>query len=175
MTRDLEELGGHAGLDAHALTKQEVAALLCAEGHRAGFWCVPEFEIDGDKLKRRIDVVWACRDRNSQSLWQPIAAFEIEGHDVAGESIDKNVDSLGAAKKAKAAVCAMVLFQAGPRGEPWGGKIISKSVDRVARRVSNCHHASLAELGIDVVLDKDLRDRLGPWIEMARSHRLSSG
>ena len=160
-------LGGHRGYDADAMSKQEVAALLCREGVEAGLWSVPEFEIASEDGKtRRIDVVWARRVRRTPGhLWEPIAAFEIEGHGVARDSIRKNADSLTAASRSGAQVLAMVLFQVGPDGKPWLPK--RKVVDTVSI-LGSCLD-SAASPQIEVVLDENLRERLGEWLQSVGS------
>jgi hypothetical protein len=76
-------------------TKQQIASLLCARGIEAGYDVVPEYMVmDGD-TKQMIDIVWVRKasPENSRSSWSPVAAFEIEGHCVKLESMDKNVAS----------------------------------------------------------------------------------
>ena len=171
MIRNTEDLGRHAGLAARALTKEEVAAALCDAGHRAGYWSVPEFEVQGqDGVRRRIDVAWATRQSpDAKSIWRPVAAFEIEGHRVAPGSIRKNVDSLQAAAGRGASVTAMILFQVGPDGKPWGRASVATSLPRADK------HLQLFKLergcgdSIEVVLDERLHDKLSIWVESVAS------
>jgi hypothetical protein len=174
MNRRIEDLGGHSGLAAKALTKEEVAAALCDAGHRAGFWSVPEFEIRGfDQVCRRIDVVWALRQLvDSNHIWLPVAAFEIEGHRVAAGSIQKNVDSLQAAIDRGAIVSAMVLFQVGPDLKPWGRARAATSLSRAETYLARFKQARQSTHPIEVVLDEQLQERLGAWVEsVASQHR----
>lgn len=168
MNRRIEELGGHPDLAATALMKAEVAALLCDAGHRAGFWVIPEFEIMGrDQVRRRIDVVWAARQSADGShVWLPMAAFEIEGHDVAPGSVGKNVDSLQAAVERGALVSAMVLFQAGPDGKRWGRKLTTSGVLRAESLLAGFKQQRSSSCTIEVVLDEQLGERLSTWIQM---------
>jgi len=164
-----EELGGHPGLPRNALSKHEVAALLCRAGVEAGFWVIPEFEVRGlTGSKRSIDVVWARRcPRDSHRPWAPVAAFEIEGHGVGRgaphASITKNAESLTAAGALGASVRAMVLFQAGPDGSSWDKGSATDHVPTAQRLIDR----ALAELPppqpAEVVLDEQLVMRLSEW------------
>jgi hypothetical protein len=168
MNRRIEELGGHPDLAATALMKAEVAALLCDAGHRAGFWVIPEFEIMGrDQVRRRIDVVWAARQiADGKHVWLPMAAFEIEGHDVAPGSVEKNVDSLQAAVDCGAVVSTMVLFQVGPEGKRWGRKLPTSSVSRAERLLAEFKQQRSSNCPIEVVLDEQISGRLSTWVQM---------
>lgn len=173
MSRKIEDLGRHShpGLAAKALTKEEVAAALCDAGHRAGFWSIPEFEIRGlDRVCRRIDVVWASRQLlESNHIWLPVAAFEIEGHRVAAGSVRKNVDSLQAAMDRGAVVSAMVLFQVGPDLKPWGRARAATSLSRAETYVAQFKLERSSIDPIEVVLDERLHERLGAWVESVAS------
>jgi hypothetical protein len=166
------ELGGHSGLAHRAMSKQEVASALCRVGIQAGFWSVPEFELVGlEGVSRKIDVVWAKRIPRSEGLlWKPIAAFEIEGHNVAHsrKSICKNADSLTAAGNAGALVLAMVLFQVGPSGDPWylalkGSKERSKTC--AEQSLTECLKEMRSTRHVDVVLDENLVEKLESWVQ----------
>jgi len=166
-----EEFGRHAGFHHRAMSKQEVAAALCRVGILVGFWSVPEFEIKGmNGAERRIDVVWAMRiPLSGDCMWKPVAAFEIEGHDVAlaPGSIRKNADSLTAARRDGADVLAMVLFQVGPKGQLWHRAASENSTTRVQETLTT----SLKELNstapVEVLLDQELFERLESWVQRA--------
>lgn len=126
----------HAG----ALTKQEVFAKLAVEGVRRGFVPIGEYEIFGImnvlslkgekqpkigvKFPKEIDLVWARRaparsfsasDAN-QTVWDIVAAFEIEGYDNGskgnpGNPLKKDVMALAEARlRWGAQTSALVLF-----------------------------------------------------------------
>jgi hypothetical protein len=175
MTRIDNKLGGHAGRAPGALTKQEVAALLCRAGHQAGYWVVPEFEVlTATGERRRIDVVWAVRNElGLKSIWHPVAAFEIEGHRVAPASIAKNVASLDAAAAGGAVITAMVLFQVGPDGKPWGRSNSASSLGRASRCLKRFQSEAICRAMIEVVLDEELTGCLGGW-EAALAGRASA-
>lgn len=171
MTAATDELGGHPSLPPNALSKHEVAALLCRAGVEAGFWVIPEFEVRGQTdSKRSIDVVWARRiPRDSHRPWIPVAAFEIEGHGVGRgaphASITKNAESLTAAGALGAVVRAMVLFQAGPDGTSWD----KGSAREHLTGAQGLLNRALAELGsghsAEVVLDEELEHQLKIWLQ----------
>lgn len=175
MSRRLEDLGSHPDreLAATALTKEEVAAALCDAGHRAGFWAIPEFEIQGrDRVSRRIDVVWASRLADpSNHIWRPVAAFEIEGHRVAAGSVRKNVDSLQAAMDRGAVVTAMVLFQVGPNRKRWGRAPATTSVLRAEAYLEQFKRERSSTCSIEVVLDEGLGERLASWAQVVASQQ----
>lgn len=177
MNRIAEELGCHRALPAHAraLSKQEVAAALCRAGLLAGLWSVPEFEIRGrDGMRRKIDVAWARREpRGRMTLWRPVAAFEIEGLNVAGDSIRKNVDSLTAAAEAGAIVRAMVLFQVGPDAQPWCDMAVDAGVRRATDRFGEAL-ASRQNPVHEVVLDETLCERLALWVQLIASQQVAA-
>ena len=174
MKRIVEELGGHRDLADRAMAKQEVVAALCRAGFLAGLWAVPEFEIDGGQGDRRkLDVVWAMRSpRGSGVLWRPIAAFEVEGHNVALSSIEKNADSLLAAANAGASIRAMVLFQVGPGGQPWYPSRERTSVARSEAHLRQCLGA--VPHRVEVLLDERLQERLGEWMQVAASQQAAA-
>jgi hypothetical protein len=168
----LSELGNHPRLAHRAMSKQEVAAALCRIGNEAGLWTIPEFEISTPSGTRRIDVVWARRERKSDDVWTPVAAFEIEGHNV-NSSIRENAESLIAAGQKGARVLAMILFQAGPKGEPWY-PAPNSSKTRSEERAESLLREVLTELQFDyrdrveTVLDEALVDRLELWMHSVR-------
>jgi hypothetical protein len=172
------ELGKHAGVPARAMTKQEVAAALCRIGIQAGFWSIPEFEIEcAENRYQRIDVVWAERNtRPSGSLWEPVAAFEIEGHDVDG-SILKNAKSLTAAGNEGATVLAMVLFQIAPDRERWhpsAQKGQQKSESR-AKEILEKHLKDLVSpYSVEVVLDEQLVEKMESWLQVVRQRPVAT-
>jgi hypothetical protein len=170
MSRIDETLGGHEDLPTGALTKQEVAALLCKAGLEAGLWSVPEFEVVGDDgVRRKIDVVWATRCRGADGeLWRPFAAFEIEGHDVAHASTRKNAHSLFAIAES-VTVRAIVLFQVGPKGEPWHSLAVPDCIERARSCLAE---ALLPDRGrasqVEILMDEDLGKWLDAWTKQAR-------
>ncbi len=176
MHRIAEELGGHAGLAVGALSKMELVAALCRAGIAAGLWAVPEYEISGIRgSRRKIDVVWATRSaRGSGDLWHPVAAFEVEGHDVDPNSVSKNADSLVAAANAGAVIRAMVLFQAGPDGQRWHRRSHEAPADRPEKQLRQ----GLVDLGsthhVEVLMDESLCDRLPAWTSLAKHHLASA-
>jgi hypothetical protein len=171
MTRFSKDLGGHAGFPPRALTKAEVAAALCYAGHQAGFWSIPEFEIHGQGgVCRRVDVVWASRQSpDAGHLWRPVAAFEIEGHRVAVGSLKKNVDSLQAAASRGATIRAMILFQVGPNGRPWGNASAATSVSRAEHYLQQFKAECGSDAAIQIILDEQLADSLGSWTDSIAS------
>lgn len=173
MRRIADELGGHSDLSAGALSKQEVVAALCHAGHIAGLWSVPEFEIRGrNGARRRIDVAWARREpRGRSTLWCPLAAFEIEGLNVAGDSVLKNADSLTAAAEAGAIVRAMVLFQAGPDGQPWCRVASETGVTRAKAQLQRALASREVSAQVEVVLDECLCEKLTAWVQVVVGHR----
>jgi hypothetical protein len=161
---DRDEFGRHAGHTSGAMTKHEVAAELVSAGHTAGFCVIPEFETRCPSGKlRKIDIVWARRERITPGkVWTPVAAFEIEGHDVAGDSIAKNADSLCAASQAGARVVAMVLFRIHSDGiRPKGQRALNKTE---AMLRGCCRDGGLPS-SVEVLLDESLRERLPIWVQ----------
>jgi hypothetical protein len=127
---------------------------------------VPEFEVQAATgERRRIDVVWAVRNELGSSLiWRPVAAFEIEGHRVHPASIDKNVDSLAAAAAGGAVITAMILFQVGPDGRPWGISDPASSLVRANRYLKRFQSEAGCLAMIEAVLDEDLNGCLKGWL-----------
>jgi hypothetical protein len=149
------------------MTKHKVAALLVSAGCSAGFWVIPEFEI----ARRKIDIVWARRTRTTAGkLWAPVAAFEIEGHDAAPGSVEKNADSLLAASQEGASILAMVLFQIGGDGGYWHQ--IRPTYDPGAVLRGYCRDGGLPAT-VQTVRDEDLAERISEWLRALGSPRSS--
>lgn len=163
MDRVEKELGKHSGVNCGAMTKQEVAAALCRIGVQAGLWAIPEYQAG----TQRIDVVWATRTNAAGSLWKPIAAFEIEGHNVALKSVYKNAKSLTAAGKAGASILAMVLFQVGPDGRAWHLLGSNKTSVNRAKTILGQAPELDSRYSVEVVLDEQLCDVLKAWNKRA--------
>jgi hypothetical protein len=159
------ELGGHSGLSGRALSKQEVSAALCRMGVQAGLWAIPEYEVGN----QAIDVVWATRTRGANSLWKPVAAFEIEGQNVALGSIRKNAHSLTAAANAGAIVRAMVLFQVGPDGRPWYPLTKAKRMARADMNLAQFLKEMGSPHSVEVAFDEDLGEHLRTWTQRVAS------
>ncbi|HLJ12053.1 MAG TPA: hypothetical protein VKU82_12740 [Planctomycetaceae bacterium] len=171
MIQALHDLGAHDGFPVGAMTKHELSAILCRAGVEAGFWVIPEYEIPGE-ISRKIDIVWALRTRPivtqlrtpATHLWTPVAAFEIEGHDVdLGKSVPKDAASLSAAAERGAVVLAILLFQVGPSGLPWHRKRSQAYHDRVKAKLEECQSPHKVQLE----LDQNVRDCLRGWLQIA--------
>ena len=172
LKRIRSELGGHKDAPKGALTKYEVATALCHVGFGAGLWSIPEFEIQCAGGRRTIDVVWARRNTGkTDRLWDPVAAFEIEGHNV-NSRIKKNVESLCAAADAGAKVLAMVLFQVGPNGTLWHPFPNSAKVRKFdpAAKLKKLLPTEYADR-IETVHDANLFKKLEGWQKEARKLR----
>lgn len=149
-TRSLDEslaqFGCHAvGWRTHAaaLTKQEVFGKLALEGVRRGLIPIGEYALryidalgDGATKDKALDLVWArriparsfSRAAANQTIWDIVAAFEIEGYDnggrkTPGDHLLKDVAALAGARlrwgaQATAVVLFSVAYDRECKGEP---------------------------------------------------------
>lgn len=79
-------------------------------------------------------------------------------------SIDKNVDSLGAAAAGGAVITAMVLFQVGPDGRPWGSSDPASSLVRAHSYLKRFQSEAGSRATIEVALDEELTGCLKGWM-----------
>jgi len=173
----MAEIGHHKGYPQGATTKNEISALLCRAGVEAGFWAIPEYEIDTSKGKQSIDVVWALRtEQKLPRIWHPVAAFEVEGWGVNG-SVPKDVISLDAACRQGAVIAAIVLFQIGrsemrkpnPQDVSVHEAKMRLAEAKVKKRLEEAHNAYESSHPMEVVLDLSVDQVLNSWIERCRT------